>query len=411
MKHSRLLSRFAFWFPSTSLLLMVAGFVSIQIPAVQRFLVYSPAADLLYRRVTTDPNPYGTFRQSLIENFPGFAYAYITQKVVGSEQDPQRIVLRLAEYVHENLFNPPGYDLVDEAPIEVLRRGLGWCDQSAHLLVRLVDRRDIPARLLFLKDNQGISPHSVASVYFNGDWRIVDPWVFLIPRNQEMEIATWDEIFQGGVTYDILPPEEVEFPEYPQLFVHEPSIFLSNLASHPSVFEAIRKGEPPPGKTVADSWQRLFALPKPLGSDLFIDFYVQAMRDLYSTEADYVYGAARTYHILGKYAQARRWYARAAATSPGSRLEEEILFFAGLAAYQQGRYRQAQQSLDRFLRGYPRSPWVHAAQFFAGKALYTAGQRQAARPYLEQMLDSNRASGEVVRDAMRLLKVISDETA
>jgi len=54
---------------ASAVLLIAGGLGALQVPAVQRYLVYSPAVDAFYRRLTPDPNPYPTFRQSLINNF------------------------------------------------------------------------------------------------------------------------------------------------------------------------------------------------------------------------------------------------------------------------------------------------------------------------------------------------------
>lgn len=388
-------------------LLIAGGLGALQIPVVHRYLVYSPAVDALYHRLTPDPNPYPTFRQSLINNFPGFAYAYNSQRLTGSERDPEVIIHTLTRFVHENLFVPSGYAVVDDAPITVLHRGIGWCDQQAHLLLRLLDRRNIPSRLLFLRNKEGISPHSVADVYLNGTWRIVDPTYMFIPRNGRKEIATREEICQKEVNFGTLPPEAIGLPKYRNLFCQKPTRFLGNFAfTRPALFEALRRGEPFPGNTMADSWQRTFALPRIIGSDLFINLYVQALHDLYKTEDEYTYGVARTYHILGKFREARRWYSRIVTAFPTSPHVEESLFFAGLAAYHEGQYLEARGVLDRLLRKYPKTPWAGYARLFAGKALLALGKESQAKTYLQVL-----QSGHPSKDAVRLLQTISDGVA
>ena len=391
-------------------LLIAGGLGALQIPVVHRYLVYSPAVDALYHRLTPDPNPYPTFRQSLINNFPGFAYAYITQRLVGSERDPEVIIRTLTTYVHENIFAPSQYAVVDDAPITVLHRGIGWCDQMGHLLLRLLDRRDIPSRLLFLRNKEGISPHSVADVYLNGTWRIVDPTYMFIPRNGRKEVATFGEICQEGVDFGTLPPEDISLPGYRQWFCQEPRIFLSNFAfMRPALIEAVRRGEPFPGNTMAESWQRLFALPDPIGTDLFINLYVQAIRDLYETEDGYAYGVARTYHILGKFREARRWYAKTIANFPNSPHLEESLFFAGLAAYHEGEYQKAKDSLDKLLNQYPQTSWAAYARLFVGKSLLALGQHQQAKAYLAVLKLDSDETVKPARDALRLLGALTDK--
>ncbi|MCB7128083.1 MAG: hypothetical protein J3T61_00905 [Candidatus Brocadiales bacterium] len=362
-------------------LLIGVGFGALQVSAFRRYLVYSPMVDVLYRRFTPDPKPYPTFRQFLINNFPGFAYAYITQRLVGSERDPEVVIHTLTRFVHENLFVPDfGYAVVDDAPITVLHRGIGWCDQQANILLRLLDQRNIPSRLVFLRDQKGVTPHSVGEVYLKGAWRIVDPLMMLILRNSREEIATREEICQGEVDFGAFSSDRISLPKYRQLFCQKPTWFGGNKAlRRPGFFEAIKLGKPFPGKTMADSWQRLFAMPDVIGSGLFINLYVQAIRDLYETEDGYAYGVARTYHILGKFQEAQRWYSYVVTAFPTSTHVEESLFFTGLAAYHGGQYGEARVAFDKLLHKYPKTPWAGRARLFSGKALLALGQQKQAK--------------------------------
>lgn len=381
MRSNRKIPRWGLLCVVSVALLIGGGIGALQIPAIQRSIVYSPVVDALYRRFTPDPNPYPTFRQSLINNFPGFAYAYITQRLVGSERDPEVVIHTLTRFVHENLFVPAfGYAVVDDAPITVLHRGIGWCDQQANILLRLLDQRNIPSRLVFLRDQKGVTPHSVGEVYLKGAWRIVDPLMMLILRNSREEIATREEICQGEVDFGAFSSDRISLPKYSQLFCQKPTWFGGNKAlRRPGLFEAIKLGKPFPGKTMADSWQRLFAMPDVIGSDLFINLYVQAIRDLYETEDGYAYGVARTYHILGKFQEAQRWYSHVVTAFPTSPHVEESLFFTGLAAYHGGQYGEARVAFDKLLHKYPKTPWAGRARFFSGKALLAIGQQKQAK--------------------------------
>ena len=59
-------------------------------------------------------------------------------------------------------------------PYRTVKRGFGMCDQSAHVFVELARAADFEARLFFLEDAQGTSPHTVAQVLLDGEWILVD---------------------------------------------------------------------------------------------------------------------------------------------------------------------------------------------------------------------------------------------
>ncbi|MDV2504453.1 MAG: tetratricopeptide repeat protein [bacterium] len=251
----------------------------------------------------------------------------------------------------------------------------------------------------------------MADVFLNGSWRIVDPTFMLIPQNSRKEIATREEICNEVVDFGVLPPERIGLLDYRQLHCQEPTVFLGNFAyRRPAVFEAVRQGKPFPGKSMATSWQRFMALPKIIASDLFIDLYVQAIRDLYKTEGDYIYGVARTYHVLGKFREARQWYAQVVTDFPKSQHVEESLFFTGLSLYHEGQHHKARNTFDKLLSKFPQSPWAIFARLFAGKSLLSLGQLKEAKSYLETLkLDPKDLRVPAV-NAVRLLQAMSDNT-
>ncbi len=379
-----------------------AGLLAVQTPAVQRWLVRSPVMDRLYRRFSPDPQPYDTFREALLQHFPGFAYASITQRVVGSEHDPEAIIHKLTAFVHENVFAHRAYAPIDEVPVDVLRRGIGWCDQMSYLLVELLDGRDIPALVLLLRNEQGVSPHTVVNVHLKGAWRMVDPLYMYIPTNRSQEIATRDEVCRGEAEFAYLPPQKIGLPVYLGLFCNEPTQRMRNVAAQALEVDAKAAQRT---KARSGSWQRLFALPAWVGSDLYIDLYVQAMREQYESEDEYAYAAARTYHVLGRFPEARRWYRRVLAAVPPSPHRDESHFFLGLVAYHAGDYEGARKIFDEILEDPHSSRWANYARLFAGKALLARGATAEARRYLQQV---DVGDGEAPRDSMRLLQAIAD---
>jgi hypothetical protein len=59
-------------------------------------------------------------------------------------------------------------------PTRTLKRGFGFCDQSAHVFCLLGREAGFRTRVYFLRDEHGVSPHAVAQVWLDGEWILVD---------------------------------------------------------------------------------------------------------------------------------------------------------------------------------------------------------------------------------------------
>lgn len=134
-------------------------------------------------------------RERLAHTYQRFTFQWLADRATEGLVDPQAKVVRLLEYVHANLADPPSRKPIGDVElIEILAAGRGWCDQQAGVLIQLVRTIPLDARLVFLQDGHGQSPHSVAEVRLHDTWRVLDPYVGLAPRNADGALATREEL-------------------------------------------------------------------------------------------------------------------------------------------------------------------------------------------------------------------------
>jgi len=364
--------------------LTIGIFSAIQVDPVQKILLNNSLIDKVYRKYSS--SKYNTLKESIYNNFPGFAYAYITQNVVGSEKDKEKIVQKLVTFVHENVFVPQGkYKVIDAAPIEQLKRGVGWCDQVSNLFIRLAAFRDIPARMVFLKDTKGVSPHTVADVYLNNAWRIVDPLYNIPVLNNNKTIATSEEICKGDILTTQSLFDEMKLTSYKPLFCNTPQIFLKNSATSPVIFNAVKNNED------------LFALPEFIGTNLYIDLSILSIKDNYTKKDDYLYASARMLQILGKYEKSINLYNKIIEEHPNSTHLDESYYFSGLAKYHNKQYLKSLDTFKILLEKHPSSAWLGYTRLFAAKSLMALGEIDDAKIYLKKV------EGEASRESKKIL--------
>jgi len=102
---------------------------------------------------------------------------YITRSVTAKSENFNEKIITLRDFVSENVISISGYhNRLATCAIEKLTSGIGWCDQQARVFMQLARSIGITSRLLFLRLEDGSSPHSVAEALApDGKWITVDP--------------------------------------------------------------------------------------------------------------------------------------------------------------------------------------------------------------------------------------------
>ncbi|MEX2424811.1 MAG: hypothetical protein WD990_12610 [Acidimicrobiia bacterium] len=200
---------------------------------------------------------------------------------------------------------PPGA-VIDDSPSGTLLRGWGYCDSTAMAFVQVAERRGFRGRLMFLHDETGVSPHTVATLMVDGEWRVFDTLTHRYVRDDVGALATLDDIASGraAVTGERFDPawygRATVFYETP-----EPAGIWQWVKSAPtSMLSAV--GRSPLGDVIAEVYMR--AEPP-----TFITVDGRVWED-WSDPGDRAFWEARNEHLFtGDHARAAELYGRAIA--------------------------------------------------------------------------------------------------
>jgi hypothetical protein len=186
--------------------------------------------------------------------------------------------------------------VIDDDPAATLVRGWGWCDAMSMSYVQILERLGLRGRLLFLWNESGQSPHTVASVYLNGDWRLIDPQTGVVPRTAVGEIATVDDIASGAapITGDWLVPADYG----------RASVFYESPESRIDPRGLLRVVAGWTASIAPHLVQDLYLLTPP---PTFVDTSDQVWED-WSDPADRAYWRARNYDVFGRDQKAAEAY-------------------------------------------------------------------------------------------------------
>lgn len=94
--------------------------------------------------------------------------------------------------------------IIDDNALGIYRRGFGYCDQGAHVYATIMHYLGFKVKLLMLRNDEGISTHTVAIVYVKGKPMIVDTaYKFIFADNNKNPIAI-DELENSEIFNEYL---------------------------------------------------------------------------------------------------------------------------------------------------------------------------------------------------------------
>ena len=152
-------------------------------------------------------------------------YNKLTEGCVGDSVK----IMKLYEFVIENSSVPPrSYKFKDVNPFEILKDGIGFCDQQANLLITLAGIGGIKGNLVFLYGYDSVSHHSVCELELNDKFRMFDPFYKMFFLTNSNTLASFNDIQNGKIKFpqnsSLLPREYFKLFEkqYPK------KIFMTN---------------------------------------------------------------------------------------------------------------------------------------------------------------------------------------
>ena len=301
------------------------------------------------------------------------AYLEVMYRVIADREtqgvtSKEGIVLRLFDFVYEDLFGigdgrPENPDL-----LYYLVTGKAWCDHLAYVFEKLLSKEQIRARHAFLRDKDGISPHTVSEVWLGGRWAVFDLQNHLYFRKADGRFATLDEL-----------------SEHPEMILQHPR--MRELAARdPGAYEATAK-----------FFARMFPLPMPpdrpehplvqpplppwlVRVDWYAHWFGRAFADAYQNlylraeippaepdDAKLLF-LGRNHQLFFRRDAALREFRALLTDYPSSQYADDALLFKALLFRDlDGDLRHARKSLTRLEVRFPRSEWRGFADRLLGE--------------------------------------------
>ena len=294
-------------------------------------------------------------------------YPAVAQRVAAGANSSEEAALRVFDYVYEHVRYVENMDTPDDTAADILLRGFGYCDQSVIVLVQLLQTLDIPARMTYLRESGGNSPHSVAEVFLDGDWRMFDVANGWTPRRADGEFATIADLVD---TPDLLAPTRSKA----EWFEHAYTVTVLP----PSPLRALAEG----------TLNRVVALAPQGLMDLAQDLYLvrppepteTATPDAAETGSpgSDLYRRARHYTVLMRYDEAAAVLAQMETQYAEVPLADDAAYLEGFVALGREDEEVAVAELTEVLEMEPRSLWLDDALYFEARALEASGACEEA---------------------------------
>lgn len=116
-------------------------------------------------------------------------FTTIVDSTIKKEDTKQRQIDSLFNFTRNHLFVFSGYNPITEnplkSPLNILIRGIGWCDRQSYVFIKLLEEINVKGRLIFLyRMNTRESNHSVSEIFFNNQWIMYDPLYAQVYKNK-----------------------------------------------------------------------------------------------------------------------------------------------------------------------------------------------------------------------------------
>ena len=292
--------------------------------------------------------------------------------------DPQyQIDLALswvAQYVRPQDASPS--PVISDDYYNILKRGSGYCDQAAYVFSVLSTRLEIPARMIMMKDRDGISRHTAAEVYLDNKWLYIDPWLGIFPHksdgtgytrfefaNDKSALEKYGYIEQGLTGYDFA--HSIVFETFPFMS-------LSNLVRKVfSKFGNLRESSSgtPGGLSNVEQIN---------GVDLESRLTDQQLEVLK------LYDKARELHLDEDFEGARKNYSQLLVNQELTAINDSARFFFGVTYFDERKFVSAEKYFKREIADHPNSAWINSKYRFLAESLIAQGKVAEAKTWLKK---------------------------
>ncbi|MBI5144081.1 MAG: transglutaminase domain-containing protein [Candidatus Omnitrophica bacterium] len=309
---------------------------------------------------------------------------YIARKLTDNSNSFNNKVRAIRNFVHENVHPVPGYDnRLDTVAIDKLLSGEGWCDQQSRVFMQLARSVGITSRLLFLRDEDGASPHSVAEALApDNRWIIVDASYNLDLINSDGNFASQSDIKNNlvliannkRVVAQARFSKRWSDEKYLSIYSNTPSYIITKKAVR---FDFLRP--------IPISWIR------PIVTILhtrYLETLAFNTKDIYELKML----KARGYHLLGYYKKSGELYKDVIDNSNNLKLAHKAEFYYPASLKDQNKYEEAYRYITDILTKNKASPYIEYLYGLRASILEKMGRSKEAEQDLlkiKHALDSS----------------------
>jgi tetratricopeptide (TPR) repeat protein len=283
------------------------------------------------------------------------ALAWITQNVRPQDASPSPVI-------DDNYYN-------------VLKRGSGSCDQAAYVFSVLSTRLGIPARMIMLRDRNGISHHTASEVYLDDKWQYIDPWLGIFPHKADGTGYTRFELAKNQfalVKYGYAPrlteyefANSVVFETFP--FMSFDKLLRKFLSKLGNLYKANNSS---PG-----GLNNLAQTNNGLSGDELTTSELDSLR---------LFDKARSNHLDENFDKARTGYQESNMYGQIAFIAEAARFFFGVTYFDQHRYEDAEKYFKHAILTYENNPWKNSHYRFLAESLIAQGKIDEAKIWLNK---------------------------
>jgi len=255
----------------------------------------------------------------------------------------------------------------------ILKRGAGFCDQAAHVFAVLSTRLGIPARMIMLRDRDGISRHTAAEVFLDNKWQYIDPWLGVFPHKADRTGFTRFEFAHDQsalVKYGYAPGLTGYDFSHSLVFETFPFMSFGNLIKKAlSKFSNLHETSDPGGVSNVSQNHK---------SSLFEKLTEPQIEILK------LYDRARSKHLEGNFSDAREIYSKLLNNKELAMIAEASKFFLGVTYFDQHDFVASEKYFKHEITSHPKNPWINSEYRFLGESLIAQENIAEAKTWLQK---------------------------
>ena len=292
----------------------------------------------------------------------------VADRLTKDSGTPEDEAILLRAFVHENVHPVPGeHNRLDTIGIEKLTSGIGWCDQVSRVFMQLARSQSISTRLLFLLNEDGSSPHSIAEAWVGKKWATMDAAYDIDFRTKVGEMASMPDMMRDHsiVTKNA---KVMEFAKYNSWWKDEKN--LSMYYREPEYINT-KKGSNLKAVGRIPDFLKTFVL------NILQEAYM--IRNARNHPNDYLYFKARNYCLSGNLKRCEYFYKKALVKNAGTTIGDKTKFFFALYLKDVSRYDEAIEVLTALINNPSNKGWLPYAYGLRSRVYELSGDGKKAQ--------------------------------